>query len=41
MNNGTKKVLIVGAASVVITVIVSVAVVCNKLFGIIANNTES
>lgn len=40
MNEGTKKVIIVSAASVVVTVIISVAAVCRKLFDLIAGDTE-
>lgn len=40
MNEGTKKVIIVSAASVVVTVIVAVAAVCNKLFDLIAGDAE-
>lgn len=40
MNEGTKKVIIVSAASVVVTVIISVAAVCSKLFDLIAGDTE-
>lgn len=39
MNEGTKKVIIVSAASVV-TVIVAVAAVCNRLFDLIAGDAE-
>ncbi len=40
MNEGTKKVIIVSAASVVVTVIVAVATVCNRLFDLIAGDAE-
>jgi len=40
MNEGTKKVIIVSAASVVVTVIVAVAAVCNRLFDLIAGDAE-
>ena len=36
MKDGTKKVLVIGVASVVMTVIIAVAIVCNRV-----NNTIS
>ena len=36
MKDGTKKVLVIGVASVVMTVIIAVAIVCNRVVNIIS-----
>lgn len=36
MKEGTKKVLIIGVASVVMTVVIAVATVCNRVIDIIS-----
>lgn len=40
MNESTKKVLIVSAASVVVAVVVSVAAVCGRIFKLFADSEK-
>lgn len=41
MNESTKKYLIVGGTSVVMTVVISVACVCVKLLHLLTNDTDT